>query len=42
MKAIRLQGSGGLHRLRVVEMDEPGAPQQDEILVRLHASSFCQ
>jgi NADPH:quinone reductase-like Zn-dependent oxidoreductase len=42
MKAIRLQGSGGLERLRVVEMDEAGAPQQGEILVGLHTSSFCQ
>lgn len=40
MKAIRLQGSGGLERLTVVEMDEPGAPQEGEILVRLHASSL--
>jgi len=40
MKAIRLQGSGGLERLTAVEMDEPGAPQAGEILVRLHASSL--
>ena len=41
MKAIRLnKGSGGLERLTVVEMDEPGAPQEGEILVRLHASSL--
>jgi NADPH:quinone reductase-like Zn-dependent oxidoreductase len=40
MKAIRLKGSGGLERLEVVEMDEPGAPQKGEILVRLHASSL--
>jgi NADPH:quinone reductase-like Zn-dependent oxidoreductase len=40
MKAIRLKGSGGLERLTVVEMDEPGAPQAGEILVRLHASSL--
>ena len=33
MKAIRLKGSGGLERLTVVEMDEPGAPQEGEILV---------
>jgi NADPH:quinone reductase-like Zn-dependent oxidoreductase len=40
MKAIRLEGSGGLDRLKVVEMNEPGAPQAGEILVRLHASSL--
>ena len=40
MKAMRLNGSGGLERLRAVEMDEPGAPQAGEILVRLHASSL--
>lgn len=40
MKAIRLTGSGGLERLTVVEMEEPGAPQEGEILVRLHASSL--
>ncbi len=40
MKAIRLNGSGGLERLTAVEMDEPGAPQAGEILVRLHASSL--
>jgi len=40
MKAIRLQGAGGLERLTAVEMEEPGAPQAGEILVRLHASSL--
>ena len=40
MKAIRLKGTGGLKRLTIVEMDEPGAPQEGEILVRLHASSL--
>ena len=40
MKAIRLQGSVGLERLTVAEMDEPGSPQEGEILVRLHASSL--
>jgi NADPH:quinone reductase-like Zn-dependent oxidoreductase len=40
MKAIRLKGSGGLERLTVVEMDEPGAPQGEEILVRLRVSSL--
>jgi NADPH:quinone reductase-like Zn-dependent oxidoreductase len=40
IKAIRLNGSGGLERLAVVEMDVPAAPQESEILVRLHASSL--
>jgi NADPH:quinone reductase-like Zn-dependent oxidoreductase len=40
MKAIRLKGSGGLERLAAVEMDDPVAPQEGEILVRLHASSL--
>jgi len=40
MKAIRLKGSGGLERLTVVDMEEPGAPQEGEILVRLQASSL--
>ena len=40
MKAIRLEGTGGLESLTMVEMDEPGAPQEGEILVRLHASSL--
>ena len=40
MKAMRLKGSGRLERLTAVEMDEPGAPQAGEILVRLHASSL--
>jgi NADPH:quinone reductase-like Zn-dependent oxidoreductase len=40
MKAIRLKGSGGLERLTMVEMVEPGAPQEGEIQVRLHANSL--
>ena len=40
MKAIKLKGSVGLERLTVVEIDEPGVPQEGEILVRLHASSL--
>jgi len=40
MKVIRLKGSGGLERLTAVEIDEPGAPQKGEILVRIHASSL--
>jgi NADPH:quinone reductase-like Zn-dependent oxidoreductase len=40
MKAIKLKGSGGLERLTVVEMDEPAAPQEGEILMRLYARSL--
>ncbi len=40
MKAIKLKGSVGLERLTVVEVDEPNAPQEGEILVRLHGSSL--
>ena len=40
MKAIRLKGFGGLERLTMVEIDEPGAPQKGEISVRVHASSL--
>ena len=40
MKAVRLAAPGGLDRLAVVEMDEPGAPGPGEILVRLHATSL--
>jgi NADPH:quinone reductase-like Zn-dependent oxidoreductase len=40
MKAMRFQGTGGLERLTMVEMDEPNAPRKGEILVRLHASSL--
>ncbi|MEW6518641.1 MAG: NAD(P)-dependent alcohol dehydrogenase [Thermodesulfobacteriota bacterium] len=40
MKGIRLKGAHGLERLTVVDMDEPGGPQEGEILVRLHASSL--
>jgi len=40
MKAIRLNGPGGLERLMAVEIEEPAAPGEGEILVRLHASSL--
>ena len=40
MKAVKLGAPGGLDRLRLVEMEEPGAPAAGEILVRLHASSL--
>jgi NADPH:quinone reductase-like Zn-dependent oxidoreductase len=40
MKTMRLQGTSGLERLTMVDMDAPGAPREGEILVRLHASSL--
>lgn len=40
MKAVKLSKPGGLDRLQIVDMDEPGAPAAGEILVRLHASSL--
>ena len=39
MKAITLGAPGGLDRLKVVDMPEPGAPAAGEIRVRIHASS---
>ena len=40
MKAIRVPQGGGLDRLQVVEIDDPGAPGPGEIRVRVHASSL--
>jgi len=40
MKAVRLSQPGGLDRLHVVDMSEPGPPSAHEIRVRLHASSL--
>lgn len=40
MKGIRLRKPGGLDRLELVDIEEPGAPGPGEILVRLHASSL--
>ncbi len=40
MKGIRLDAPGGLERLRVVELPDPGEPKPGEIRVRLHASSL--
>lgn len=40
MKAIQVGTPGGLDRLKVVDMEEPGAPGQQEIRVRLKASSL--
>jgi NADPH:quinone reductase-like Zn-dependent oxidoreductase len=40
MKGITLRSPGGLERLELVDMPDPGAPGADEIRVRLHASSL--
>lgn len=40
MKAIRISRPGGLDRLKVADMAEPGAPAAGEIRVRIHASSL--
>lgn len=40
MRAVRIQAPGGVDRLEIVELDDPGAPGPGEIRVRLHASSL--
>lgn len=40
MKAIKLSKPGGLDQLKLVEIDEPMAPNAGEVSVRLHASSL--
>ena len=40
MKAIRVNAPGGLDRLQLIELPDPGAPQAGEIRVRLHATSL--
>ena len=40
MKAVTLGAPGGLERLEVVDMPDPGQPAAGEIRVRLHASSI--
>jgi NADPH:quinone reductase-like Zn-dependent oxidoreductase len=40
MKAITLAAPGGLDRLKLVDMPDPGAPAAGEIRVRLRASSI--
>jgi NADPH:quinone reductase-like Zn-dependent oxidoreductase len=40
MKAVTVTAPGGLDRLKVVDMRDPGAPQAGEIRVRLHANSL--
>ena len=40
MKATMLSKPAGLDQLKMVDVDDPGAPAAGEILVRLHASSL--
>jgi NADPH:quinone reductase-like Zn-dependent oxidoreductase len=40
MKAIQVSKPGGLDRLRLVDVPDPGAPGHGEVRVRLHASSL--
>ena len=40
MKAVTLAAPGGLDRLKLVEMPDPGAPGAGEIRVRVHACSI--
>lgn len=40
MKAINIQAPGGLDKLALVDVAEPGAPGAGEIKVRLHAASL--
>ncbi|QQK73398.1 NAD(P)-dependent alcohol dehydrogenase [Pectobacterium versatile] len=40
MKAIQLRAPGGLERLEIVDLPDPGAPGAGQIRVRIHASSL--
>jgi len=40
MKAVKLSAPGGLERLKLVDVPDPGAPGAGEIRVRVHASSL--
>ncbi len=40
MKAIQLRAPGGLDRLEMVDLPDPGAPGPGQIRVRIHASSL--
>ncbi|WP_031358036.1 zinc-dependent alcohol dehydrogenase family protein [Caballeronia sordidicola] len=40
MRAVRIRAPGGLDRLEIVELPDPGAPAADEIRVRIRASSL--
>ena len=40
MRAVKLRAPGGLDRLDMVNLDEPGTPGPGEIRVRIHANSL--
>lgn len=40
MKAVQLKSPGGLDKLKVVDIKDPGQPGKGQIRVRLHASSL--
>jgi NADPH:quinone reductase-like Zn-dependent oxidoreductase len=40
MKAFASHGTAGLGGLRLVDLDDPGAPGPGEVRVRIHASSL--
>ena len=40
MRAVRIRAPGGLDRLELVDLDDPGAPGPGQVRVRLHASSL--
>ena len=40
MKALALAAPGGLDRLSIIDMPDPGEPKRGEIRVRIHASSL--
>jgi NADPH:quinone reductase-like Zn-dependent oxidoreductase len=40
MKAIKVPRGGGLDKLQLAEIDDPGAPGPEQIRVRLHANSL--
>jgi NADPH:quinone reductase-like Zn-dependent oxidoreductase len=40
MKGVALRSPGGLDRLELIEMPDPGPPGPGDIRVRLHASSL--
>ena len=40
MKAVRLRKPGGLERLEVMDLNDPGAPRAGELRVRIRASSL--
>lgn len=40
MKAVQLRAPGGLDRLELVDLADPGTPGPKQIRVRIHASSL--